>query len=215
MGNGNMTTDRYDFEVVDGKFITVRDPAKLESDTEEFIRRLSSPTAVEGDSESVTNMKMDDADRKALSAYVLANHRAVKWYQDKRITMQARRTGYALLSIGVLALTPIAIFGLTKLAAPTGEAPPALRRALGEEKAAQTRLATAASLRIEINELNEQNKLLDALIEKLDRDLSTTTNAAQKKTLQDRVDSVKKTRDKNEDALIKKAGSIAALVGAS
>ena len=215
MGNGAMTSKRYDFEVADSNIINIRDDAKVRSDTEEFIRRLGDPTAVAGGSEAVASTEIEAADWKALSAYVLANHRAVKWYQDKRITMQARRTGYALLSIGVLALTPIAIFGLTKLAAPTGEAPPALRRALGEEKAAQTRLATAASLRIEINELNEQNKLLDALIEKLDRDLSTTTNAAQKKTLQDRVDSVKKTRDKNEDALIKKAGSIAALVGAS
>lgn len=330
-----MTIGRYDFEAVDSKFITVRDPAELESDINEFIRRLGDPTAVAGDSEAVADMEMEAADWKALSAYVLANHRAVKWYQDKRDLMRSRRTGYAWLTIAVLALTPIAIFGLTKWATAGAEgspevwlsqatalvgglmaahraisawlnktfaaanfvqaaaalkaniyafeadwrdkafatgkltdecrealdmgiraardivakqrddffaasAPsnvdiasslikaskdttalfgafqsPALRRALDEEKAAQTRLAAAASLRIEINELNEQNKLLDALIEKLDRELSEPTDDAQKKTLQDRVDSVKKTRDKNEDTLIKKAGSIAALVATS
>ena len=335
MGNGNMTIGRYDFEVADSKFIKIRDATKFEADTEEFIRRLGGPTAVEDDSEAVASTEIDDADRKALSAYVLANHRAVKWYQDKRDTMRERRTGYALLSIAVLALTPIVIFGLTKLLPANDEgspavwlsqatalvgglmaahraiaawldktfaaanfvqaaaalkaniyafeedwrdkafatekltdecrealgmgiraardivakqrddffaasAPsnvdiasslvkaskdtaalfgafqsPALRRALGEEKATQTRLAAAASLREEINELNEQNKLLDALIEKLDRELLATTDDARKKTLQDRVNSVKKTRDKNEDALIKKAGSIAALVATS
>ena len=335
MKTGALTVDRYDFEAVDSKFITVRDPAKFEADTEKFIRRLGGPTAVAGDSGAVASTEIEAADWKALSAYVLANHRAVKWYQDKRDTMRSRRTGYALLSIGVLALTPILIFSLTKLltagggessaallaqatalvgglmaahraiaawlnktfaaanfvqaaaalkaniyafeedwrdkAFATGKltdecrealdmgiraardivakqrddffaasAPsnvdianslvkaskdttalfgafqsPALRRALDEGKAAQTRLAAAASLREEINGLNEQNKMLDALIEKLDRDLSTTTDAAQEKTLQDRVDSVKKTRDKNEDAIIKKAGSIAALVATS
>lgn len=326
----------YDFEARDSKFFTVRDPAKLRADAEEFIRRLSEPN---DPTSFLANLDKDSEERKSIYGYVLHNHRAIKWYQDKREAIGRQRVAFAVLSILLLAVTPILIFYATKLfsngttdsTGTTGStelllsqataligglmaaqraisawlqktfsaanfmgaasslkakiyafesdwqgkafdpssgqlmkdchlalevgvreardivtkqrndyfaanAPPnvdiatslikaskdtssllssyqtpELRDALAEEKSAKTRLEKASKLEQEIKELVEQNKLLDHEIQTKEQQHLAENDAGKKAALKSRLTNLTKTRDGNEDQLIKKRGSIAAM----
>ena len=323
MGNTSKDTLWYVFESGNRLPFVERNSEELTSDVKEFIRRLGGPSVE-------LAVRANPEHKKTITDYVLANHRAVKWYQDKRDKMRDRRIGYALLSIALLAITPVLIFFVTKSVGDSSSsaeiwlsqatalaggliaaqraisawvqksfaasnfvqaasalkaniyafegdwngkafdnnaltvecrealllgiraareiiakqrddffaasAPPAFdianaltkgakdasvlfgayrspafQRMLSDQKALQTTLEKKAGLRVEIKELNEHNKLIDDLIQRLEDDISKAESSGDTAELTERVKKLRNTRTTNEDALIEQAASLASL----